>query len=116
MSGELFRYAIAVRPYVFALSGRPPLIPNPEVAGLRWVTLDRLLHPETYHSVRLQIRGESRDVPAYELEEAVGWPWVEVETPQAEAAVLAGHPDAPGRLAAARGSINFDVVLITNFE
>jgi 8-oxo-dGTP pyrophosphatase MutT (NUDIX family) len=64
---------IAVRPYVFALPGRPPLIPNPEVAALRWVTLDRLLHPQTYHSVRLQIRGEARDVPAYELEQAIVW-------------------------------------------
>lgn len=64
---------IAVRPYVFVLSERPPLVPNPEVAALRWVQLDRLLHPETYHSVRLQIRGESRDVPAYELDDAIVW-------------------------------------------
>ena len=64
---------IAVRPYVFALPERPPLAPNPEVAGWRWVSLDLLLHPETYHSVRLQIRGESRDVPAYELDQSIVW-------------------------------------------
>ena len=64
---------IAVRPYVFALAERPPLAPNPEVAGWRWVSLDLLLHPETYHSVRLQIRGESRDVPAYELDQSIVW-------------------------------------------
>jgi len=64
---------IAVRPFVFTLPRRPHLVPNPEVAAMRWVHLDQLLHPQTYHSVRLQIRGESRDVPAYELDEAVVW-------------------------------------------
>jgi 8-oxo-dGTP pyrophosphatase MutT (NUDIX family) len=64
---------IAVRPYVFAVPERPPLVPNPEVAAFRWVQLDQLLHPETYHSVRLQVRGESRDFPAYQLDEAVVW-------------------------------------------
>jgi 8-oxo-dGTP pyrophosphatase MutT (NUDIX family) len=64
---------VAVRPYVFALPERPSLIPNPEVAAVRWVYLDQLLHPETYHSVRLEIRGESRDVPAYQVEEATIW-------------------------------------------
>ena len=37
---------IAVRPYVFSLPERPPLVPNPEVAATRWVHLDHLLHPE----------------------------------------------------------------------
>ena len=64
---------IAVRPYVFAVSPRPPLFPNPEVSAFRWVQLDQLLHPETYHAVRLQIRGESRDVPAYDLDQAIVW-------------------------------------------
>lgn len=64
---------IAVRPYVFALSSRPVLTLNPEVAAARWVYLDHLLHPATYHSVRIQIRGESRDVPAYQLDDAIVW-------------------------------------------
>jgi len=64
---------VAVRPFVFALPERPSLIPNPEVAAVRWVHLDQLLHPETYHSVRLEIRGEHRDVPAYQVEEATIW-------------------------------------------
>jgi 8-oxo-dGTP pyrophosphatase MutT (NUDIX family) len=64
---------IAVRPYVFSLPERPPLEPNPEVAGTRWVLLDHLLHPETYHSARLDIQGEPRDVPAYRLDEAIVW-------------------------------------------
>jgi 8-oxo-dGTP pyrophosphatase MutT (NUDIX family) len=64
---------IAVRPYVFALPERPPLVPNQEVAGTRWVHLDHLLHPDTYHSARLDISGEVRDMPAYRVEEAIVW-------------------------------------------
>jgi 8-oxo-dGTP pyrophosphatase MutT (NUDIX family) len=64
---------IAVRPFVFGLGERPPLTPNPEVAGVRWVHLDHLLHPETYHSARLEIRGEPRDFPAYRVDESIVW-------------------------------------------
>jgi len=64
---------IAVRPYVFALPARPVLRLNPEVAAARWVHLDHLLHPATHHSVRIQIRGESRDVEAYRLDDAIVW-------------------------------------------
>jgi 8-oxo-dGTP pyrophosphatase MutT (NUDIX family) len=64
---------IAVRPYVFGLSRRPALTPNPEVAAARWVPLDHLLHPGNYHPVRIQIRGEDREFPAYQLEDAMVW-------------------------------------------
>jgi 8-oxo-dGTP pyrophosphatase MutT (NUDIX family) len=64
---------IAVRPYVFLLDRRPELVLNPEVAAAAWVPLDLLLHPETYHTVRFEIRGENREFPAYRLEEAVVW-------------------------------------------
>ena len=64
---------IAVRPYVFALDRRPELTLNPEVAAARWVPLDLLLHPETYHTVRLEIRGRAREFPAYRLDESVVW-------------------------------------------
>ena len=64
---------IAVRPYVFALPARPVLLLNPEVAAARWVSLDHLLHPSTYHSVRIQLRGEQRDFPAYQLDDAIVW-------------------------------------------
>jgi 8-oxo-dGTP pyrophosphatase MutT (NUDIX family) len=64
---------IAVRPFVFALPDRPPLVPNPEVASAAWVLLDHLLHPETYHSARIEIRGSPRDFPAYRLEESIIW-------------------------------------------
>jgi len=64
---------IAVRPFVFALAERPPLTPNPEVAAVRWVHLDHVLHPETYHSARLEIRGEPREFPAYRVDESIVW-------------------------------------------
>jgi 8-oxo-dGTP pyrophosphatase MutT (NUDIX family) len=64
---------IAVRPYVFGLDRRPTLTLNPEVAAARWIPLDLLLHPDTYHSVRLEIRGESREFPAYRLDDSVVW-------------------------------------------
>ena len=64
---------IAVRPYVFALDRLAELALNPEVAAARWVPLDLLLHPDTYHSVRLEIRGERREFPAYRLDDSVVW-------------------------------------------
>jgi 8-oxo-dGTP pyrophosphatase MutT (NUDIX family) len=64
---------IAVRPHVFALSHRPSLTLNPEVAGARWVPLDLLLDPAIQDSVRLDIRGESREFPAYRLDDSIVW-------------------------------------------
>ncbi len=64
---------IAVRPYVFALPHRPWLVLNPEVAAVRWVPLDLLLQPDIYSSVRLEIRGEHREFPAYQLDDSIVW-------------------------------------------
>jgi 8-oxo-dGTP pyrophosphatase MutT (NUDIX family) len=64
---------IAVRPYVFALDHRPALILNPEVAAARWVPLDQLLHPDARQTVQLEIRGENREFPAYQLDESIVW-------------------------------------------
>jgi 8-oxo-dGTP pyrophosphatase MutT (NUDIX family) len=64
---------IAIRPYVFLVRERSPLTLNPEVASARWVDLDCLLLPGTHHSVRLQIGEESRDVAAYQLDDAIIW-------------------------------------------
>ena len=64
---------IAVRPYVFLLATRPMLTPNPEVAAARWVELDHLLHPNTYHEAQLDVGGERRGFPAYRLDDAIVW-------------------------------------------
>jgi hypothetical protein len=55
------------------LDHRPSLTLNPEVAAARWVPLDLLLDPEIYSSIRLDIRGESRVFPAYQLDDSVVW-------------------------------------------
>jgi 8-oxo-dGTP pyrophosphatase MutT (NUDIX family) len=64
---------IAVRPFVFLLSQIPPLVLNPEVAAAHWVSLEHLLAPETYHAIRLEIRGEIREMPAYHVDGGVVW-------------------------------------------
>jgi hypothetical protein len=64
---------IAVRPYVFTLRDRPALQLNPEVAATSWAELDLLLHPDTYRSVHFDVRGERREFPAYQVEEAIVW-------------------------------------------
>ncbi len=64
---------IAVRPFVFVLPRAPRLTLNPEVAAAHWVPLEHLLLARTYHPVRIEIRGESREMPAYHLEDAVIW-------------------------------------------
>src|SRR5262245_66172530 len=54
---------IAVRPFVFLLSARPPLTVNPEVSATAWIPLDHLLRRETYRPVQLELRGETREFP-----------------------------------------------------
>lgn len=64
---------IAIRPFVFVPPARPEFLLNPEVAAARWIQLDHLLRPDTHHPVRVEVRGESREVDAYELEDAIVW-------------------------------------------
>jgi 8-oxo-dGTP pyrophosphatase MutT (NUDIX family) len=64
---------IAVRPYVFMLSARPPMTLNAEVASANWVTLDHFLRADTRHPVRLEVAGQSRQVQAYQLEDGIVW-------------------------------------------
>jgi 8-oxo-dGTP pyrophosphatase MutT (NUDIX family) len=64
---------IAVRPFVFLLPHRPDLTLSPEVANANWVTLEHLRQAETHHPVRLEIAGQSLEVEAYELENAIVW-------------------------------------------
>jgi 8-oxo-dGTP pyrophosphatase MutT (NUDIX family) len=64
---------IAVRPFVFLLPQRPPMRMNAEVANASWVSLDHLLRPGTHHSVHVEVSGQSRQVQAYELDNAIVW-------------------------------------------
>jgi 8-oxo-dGTP pyrophosphatase MutT (NUDIX family) len=58
---------LMVRPYVFALPERPVVARNIEVADHSWVSVEQLLHPDTYRSTRIELRGLSRDFPAYHI-------------------------------------------------
>lgn len=64
---------VAVRPFVFALSERPPLTLNPEVASTHWVELERLREPSAIRPYSLTVRGEPRTFPAYHIDELVVW-------------------------------------------
>jgi 8-oxo-dGTP pyrophosphatase MutT (NUDIX family) len=56
---------ISIRPFVFNLAERPPIVPNPEVAGTAWVPLAPLRLPDARHELAMEIRGERREFPAY---------------------------------------------------
>ena len=58
---------------LFALRSSVPHPQSAKSPRCAWVPLDHLLHPETYHSARIDIRGAPRDVPAYRFEEAIVW-------------------------------------------
>jgi 8-oxo-dGTP pyrophosphatase MutT (NUDIX family) len=64
---------IAVRPYVFTLTSRPALALNPEVAAVRWVSLDHLLDAGTQETFEIDIRGERRQFAAYRVDEGIVW-------------------------------------------
>lgn len=64
---------IAVRPFVFVLSARPVVTHNFEVTSAKWVPVSQLLRPDTHHPVRVEVAGQSRVVPAYELDDAIVW-------------------------------------------
>lgn len=64
---------IAVRPYVFALPGRPPVRLNPEVASCHWVEVSHLARPGASRLTTVTIRGNSLQVPAFMLEGMAVW-------------------------------------------
>jgi 8-oxo-dGTP pyrophosphatase MutT (NUDIX family) len=64
---------IAVRPYVFVLASRPTLRLNPEVAAVRWVSLDHLLDAGSQETIEMEIRGEPRRFAAYRVNEGIVW-------------------------------------------
>jgi 8-oxo-dGTP pyrophosphatase MutT (NUDIX family) len=64
---------VVVRPFVFLLPERPAMRLNAEVAQASWVPVDYLLRPDTHHPVQLEVAGQSRQVQAYQLENAIIW-------------------------------------------
>jgi len=64
---------LMVRPFVFFLPRRPPVVPNAEVADHLWVELAALLHPEAYRPVTIHLGGTSREFPAYHVSPIPVW-------------------------------------------
>jgi 8-oxo-dGTP pyrophosphatase MutT (NUDIX family) len=64
---------VRVRPYVFALTRAPRLVPSNEVDRAFWVPLTRLGEPGVRRELKLLLRGEERIFPAYDLGEDVIW-------------------------------------------
>lgn len=62
-----------VRPFVFALSHRPPLELSPEVALAVWIELTEFIRPGVSQEVEIPIRGESRSFPAYRIGPHLIW-------------------------------------------
>ena len=81
---------VIVRPFVFALPGRPGITTNTEVQRAFWVALARLAEPGVRSQITLTLRDGERTFPAYRLGEDVVWgmteriltPFVLLITPQ----------------------------------
>lgn len=64
---------IIVRPFVCALHADVPVVPNHEVAELRWVRLGQLFHPETRVRTSVRVREHQMKVDAYQLGDFTVW-------------------------------------------
>jgi 8-oxo-dGTP pyrophosphatase MutT (NUDIX family) len=64
---------VRVRPFVFALPARRPLVATAEVERAFWVGLARIVEPDVRRDVKLLVGGVERVFPAYDLGEDVIW-------------------------------------------
>ena len=64
---------VVVRPFVFALVRRSPLLPSDEVQRAFWLPLGRLSEPGVRREVTLTLRGAVRVLPAYVVDDEMIW-------------------------------------------
>ncbi|HUL02877.1 MAG TPA: CoA pyrophosphatase [Gemmatimonadales bacterium] len=64
---------IVVRPFVFALTARPSLVPSVEVQSAFWVSLAALRAPGVRCDITLPLQGGSRTGPAYVVGDDTIW-------------------------------------------
>lgn len=57
-----------VRPFLFSVPARQPLVPSDEVASAEWLPIARLLDPATCQTMTLTVGGISRTVQGYSLD------------------------------------------------
>ncbi len=66
-------HIVVVRPFVFALPDRPPVVPSDEVAEAFWVTLEQLRDASIYRPTKITVRGNHLTFPAYHLGPDMVW-------------------------------------------
>ena len=64
---------VVVRPFVFALARRSPLVPSDEVQRAFWLPLGRLSEPGVRREVTLTLRDAVRVLPAYVVDDEMIW-------------------------------------------
>ena len=64
---------VVVRPFAFALGGRPGLVPSAEVQRAFWLPVGRLREPGVRREITLTLRGAARTFPAYLVDDEVIW-------------------------------------------
>ncbi len=64
---------LMVRPFLFLLTRRPTVIPNPEVADHLWVEWKSLAHPDSYRPFAIRLGGLLREFPAYHVSPVPVW-------------------------------------------
>lgn len=64
---------VVVRPFVFALSERPPIVASDEVAEAFWTRVAQLREPAIYHETAITVRGQTLTFPAYHLGNDLVW-------------------------------------------
>ncbi|HEX5005119.1 MAG TPA: CoA pyrophosphatase [Gemmatimonadales bacterium] len=64
---------LMVRPFLFLLEARPPVIANPEVADYLWVEWASLLQPQAYRPFTITLGELSREFPAYHVSPIPVW-------------------------------------------
>ena len=64
---------VVVRPFVFALNRRTPLVPSDEVQRAFWLPLRRLSEPGVRREVTVTVRGGAHTLPAYLVDDEMIW-------------------------------------------
>jgi 8-oxo-dGTP pyrophosphatase MutT (NUDIX family) len=64
---------VVVRPFVFALTRRPALVPSDELQRAFWLPLGRLSEPGVRREVTLTLRGGAHTLPAYLVDDELIW-------------------------------------------
>jgi len=64
---------VVVRPFVFALTRRTPLVPSDEVQRAFWLPLRRLSEPGVRREVTVTVHGGAHTLPAYLVDDEMIW-------------------------------------------